>query len=115
MPATALDVVSVDPDRAFDLYAELRESDDGIHEADGVGTFCFRYDDVVKIFSSPDELSSEIFLPSPQAIHDESDPDQARAVETVSRILLFLDRPAHTRLRSLVKHAFFPRALELWQ
>lgn len=115
MTLAGFDLQSIDAPKMHGVFAAMREDGDGVHAVDSLGTLFFRYDDVMQIFSMPDEFSSAIFLGGPQAAHDEGSARQRLAVDTVGNILLFLDAPAHTRLRSLVRHAFSAKAILLWE
>lgn len=113
--AAGFDLSHIDAPAMHAVFAAMREEGDGIHTVEPLGTMFFRYADVAEIFAKPEQLSSAIFLDGPQAEHDAGDARQSLAVETVGNILLFLDAPSHTRLRSLVRHAFSAKAILLWQ
>jgi cytochrome P450 len=112
---TTLDPTALDQSSIHELFAGMRESGDGIHEIEGLGTLFFRYADAAKVLASPQLFSSSIFEGSPHAAYDPDDPSQARTIRAMARVIVFLDPPAHTRVRKLLQHAFTPRAIALWQ
>jgi cytochrome P450 len=69
----------------------------------------FRYADVASLLRDPRVSSRRV-----GAIMAGERPDEAMAAfgRAISRWMLFLDPPDHTRLRSLVNRAFVPRAVE---
>lgn len=100
-------------DTIHERYAQLRESEGGVHFDDEVNAvFVMRYKDVETVFRHSEAFSNDTFWSSPAAIHDPADPRQVRFIEHFQNFLLFLDAPKHTRIRNIVRSAFTPAAVQ---
>lgn len=112
MPATEPDLLS--PAAIEDPYAvfgALRE-EDPVHWNEGQRSWVLtRYEDVAAAFTDARLSSNRV-----QAVYDSKlSPAERESRAPTFRILadwmVFLDPPAHTRMRNLVKRAFTPRAV----
>ncbi len=100
----------------FPLYDELRELGGGVHRFDPIDAyFVFRYADIERTNSDHEHFSSDIFWQSPSSHHNPDDPEHRRFVAFNSRLMVFKDPPAHTRLRNAVRAGFTPRAVARWR
>ncbi|MFC5064625.1 cytochrome P450 [Actinomycetospora atypica] len=100
----------------YPIYAELRESGDGIHWSDLLQAYLVtRYADVRRIGADPKVFSSDLFFDSAPGIHDPSDPEHVRYIDAASRLFMFADPPAHTRIRSTFRHAFTAHGVARWR
>lgn len=99
-------------DDPYAYFGALRESDPVHWNASHKSWIVTRYDDVAAGLRDP-RLSSNRIAPYqlPSGGEDEPTPYQ-RILESLSRWLVFLDPPEHTRLRKLVQRAFTPRTVE---
>jgi len=101
---------------AYPTYAELREIGDGVHWADALQAYIVcRYDDVRRIAADHKTFSSDLFYNSAPSWHNASDQEHLRYLDAASRLFMFADPPAHTRIRSSFRHAFTPQAVESWR
>lgn len=96
----------------YRLYHQLRAHDPVFWDA-GMGAWVLtRYDDVQAVLRDA-RFSKERFPTDasqfPEAIREQG----AAILRTLSRQMLFLDAPDHTRLRKLVSQAFTPRRVAL--
>jgi cytochrome P450 len=100
----------------YPVYAELRETGDGVHWCDVLqGYLVCRYDDVRYLGSDPRKFSSDIFYDSSPSWHDPSNSEHLRFLDSASRLFMFSDPPVHTRIRSSFRHVFTPRAIAAWE
>src|SRR5271170_5338962 len=107
--SSLLDGSVADP---YPVYEELRELGDGIHWSEEMQAYVVcRYEDVRKIGADASVFSSDVFLQSPQSVHDPADPGQRRFVDIQSRLFMLSDPPIHTRIRSSFRKAFTPAAM----
>jgi cytochrome P450 len=94
----------------YPLYRQLRESDPVVES--GLGAwFVLRHADAVSILRDHERFSVD---------HANAQPNDMPMMENVGpserglqNVMLFMDPPDHTRLRSLVNKAFTPRSIEL--
>ncbi len=100
----------------FPYYDALREMGDGVHEAEILqAVLVTRYDDLRKIGSDPKTFSSDIFFLTGPGIHDPTDPEHRRFIETARRLFMASDPPRHTQVRSTFRHAFTPDTVRRWR
>ena len=100
----------------YPVYADLRESGDGIHWSGLLGGYLMtRYEDVRRVGADATTFSSDLFFDSPPSIHDPDDPEHRRFIDAAARLFMFADPPAHTRIRSTFRHAFTPQAVRGWR
>lgn len=113
---TFADLLTTPPEQAHEMYRELREAGDGVHlDADtGVGLVT-RYADLWRMYRDAKTYSADVYWRSPLSAHNADDPAQVRFINHMQHFLLFLDPPAHTRLRNLARHAFTPRSVARMQ
>lgn len=110
----AVEELLFDPFRAdvradpYPVYARLRE-EDPVHWSPFGVWLVSRYDDVASILRDP-RFSNDMRNASGNPLLDEERTKEL--LERRSRVMLFVDPPDHTRLRSLVNRAFTPRILE---
>jgi cytochrome P450 len=96
----------------YPLYARLREEDPVHWDSDANNVWVLtRHADVVASLRDP-RFSAQRFMPSDEWIPEELRARLGRALYAVSRQLLFIDPPDHTRLRGLANRAFLPRVVE---
>lgn len=116
-PASALgDLFGGQAEDPYPLYAELRESGDGIHWSDVLQAYLVtRYADVRHVGSDPKTFSSDLFYDSAPSIHDPQDAEHLRFLDAASRLFMFADPPAHTRIRSTFRHAFTVHGVARWR
>jgi cytochrome P450 len=89
----------------YPLFRRLRQEDPVHQDAGGRGWIVSRYDDVEKVLA--DRRFSAQRVPARQG------PDTLSAVQAaLSRQMIFLDPPDHTRLRSLFTKTFTPQRME---
>lgn len=93
----------------YPWYRRLRDEDPVHEDPHGHGWLVTRYDDVVAVLD--DEHFSAERLPA----NDGQDASAQPVMQTLSRQMLFLDPPDHTRLRKLFAKAFTPRRLEAFR
>jgi cytochrome P450 len=107
-----IDLLIAPQERIYDVYADLRESGDGVHidPLTGLG-FVTRYEDLNRIFRDPKTYSSDVYWKIPFPIYDPQNPVQSHVVSVVEKILLVLDPPLHTRRRGLTSRALNAQAL----
>jgi cytochrome P450 len=91
----------------YPLFRQMRLEDPIHQDPQGQGWMVTRYEDVSSVLS--DRRFSAERLASNRNSEDRQDSVQA----ALSRQMLFLDPPDHTRLRGLFTKAFTPRRLEL--
>jgi len=114
---TALDLFDpatrVDP---YPLYEHLRNTSIGIHRLEPINGWLFmRYDDTQELLKNRDQWSSDFFNTDIGfGVHDPQNPAHRRWAAIASQNLLASDPPKHTRLRTLLSHAFSGRALRAW-
>jgi cytochrome P450 len=90
----------------YPLFRRLRHEDPVHEDAGGRGWIVSRYDDVEKVLGDR-RCSAQRVLSARQA------PDTLSAVQAaLSRQMIFLDPPDHTRLRSLFTKTFTPQRME---
>lgn len=107
-----IDLLIAPQERIYNLYADLRESGDGVH-IDTLTDLAFvtRYEDLNRIFRDPRTYSSDVYWKIPFPIYDPQSRVQSRVVSIVEKFLLVLDPPVHTRLRSLASRVLNAQAL----
>jgi cytochrome P450 len=100
----------------YPLYEALRETGDGIYRLEALNGWLFtRYADVEDILKDRSSWSSDYFgTDIGMGSHDPSNPTHRRWAAIASQNLLATDPPKHTRLRTLLSHAFSARALRAW-
>ncbi|MDV6247443.1 cytochrome P450 [Rhodococcus opacus] len=104
------------PEDPAPLYDELRELGDGVHYfPPAQAWFAFRYDDAQTIARHDGIFSSDFFDQAPMGIHDPNDPEHVRFIDFSRRLMAFNDAPRHTALRSVVRKAFTPNAVNRWR
>jgi cytochrome P450 PksS len=94
------------------LYREIRAAQP-VYRALGPATgrpfwFITRYEDCVTALKSSDYIKDSVKVLPPEEIEKYSNP----MLEPISRHMLNVDPPDHTRLRGLVHKAFTPRMIE---
>lgn len=103
-------------DDPYPVYAELRETADGIHWSDVLQAYLVtRYDDVRKIGADPKTYSSDVFYDSAPSAHDPDNTEHLRFLDIASRLFMFADPPVHTRIRSTFRHAFTVQGVQQWR
>jgi cytochrome P450 len=91
----------------FPLYDWIRENDP-VHRAPDGNWVLVRYEDCRNVLRDPRFSSNPATLSPEIAEHIRNSPVR----QVGSRLMMFLDPPDHTRLRSLVSQAFTPRVME---
>ena len=100
----------------YPVYAELRETGDGIHWSDVLQAYVVtRYADVRRIGGDAATFSSDVFYDSAPSLHNPQDPEHLRFLDAASRLFMFADPPVHTRIRSTFRHVFTVRAVQDWR
>jgi cytochrome P450 len=99
-------------DDPYPLYRALREAAP-VHKAHIDDEFepwvCSRFDDVAHVLGH----RAASTRPDLEGGWGDATPEEAAGVlQIMSRVLLFMDAPEHTRIRRLVNKAFTPRAVE---
>lgn len=94
----------------YRLYDRLR-ADPVVHSAAAEAWVVTRHSDVVDILRAPTGWSSD-FRRSTNFQREVANGRSTGLTDMLSLVLLFMDPPAHTRLRSLVAKAFTPRAVQ---
>ena len=96
----------------YSYLADLRESAP-LHRDERLGAWCvLRYDDVRDAFRDS-RLSSDRVSPYFERRRMDGVAQRERATfEVLTRWIVFIDPPRHTRMRKLVDYAFRPRAVE---
>jgi cytochrome P450 len=118
--STAKDLISAiatggvqDP---FPLYDHLREIDQGVHWADELGGWlCTRYDDVRRVYTEHQTFSSDTYSDLHDAVYGPAVGEHRRFLDIFLQQFMLTDPPAHTEIRSLLRSAFTPRALQRWR
>jgi cytochrome P450 len=96
----------------YPFYSRLREADPVHWDEENNGMWVLtRHADVVAMLRDP-RFSAQRFTPSIDWIPDDLRERLGHALYAISRQLLFLDPPDHTRLRGLANRAFLPRVVE---
>lgn len=99
----------------YPFYAWLREAEPLHYEplgADGRGMWVLtRYNDVRTVLSDPRFGAEQFSLPV-DWMPDDLEPTLGAAAQAIGLQLLFTNPPEHTRLRSIMNHAFVPRMIE---
>nr|MBF6591934.1 cytochrome P450 [Ktedonobacterales bacterium] len=96
----------------YPFYARLREQAPVHWDAEAESTWVLtRHADVVASLRDP-RFSAQRFTATDEWMPDELRPTLGKALHAISRQLLFIDPPDHTRLRGLANHAFLPRVVE---
>lgn len=100
----------------YEIYADLRESDEGVHYLAPLDFWvALRYDDVMRLNRERKKWSSDLFVEGQGfGTYDKDDPVHQRYAEVASRNLMINDPPDHTRLRGLLNHAFAGKATKQW-
>jgi len=113
-PAAALLSESLkDP---YPVYNELRELDGGVHWVPELnGVLVTRYEDVRRLGSDFETFSNDFFFESAAGHHDPSSAIERSFVEVNQKCLIFTDPPVHTRLRTVLRRGFTPKALRSWR
>ncbi len=91
----------------YPFYRRLQAEAPVLWDEDGGSWVVSRYADVVALLRDP-RLTAERILPE-----GDDDPTVNAVARVLSRQMLFLDPPDHTRLRGLVNKAFTPRRIEV--
>jgi len=100
----------------FPLYNELRELDEGVHWAEELGGWlCTRYHDVRRIYTDPGTFSNDYYSDLSEAMYGPPLGIHRRFTEITSLQFMLNDPPRHTEIRSILRKAFTPRALERWR
>jgi cytochrome P450 len=100
----------------FPLYDTIRELGSGVHWSNALNAWVVgRYDDVHAMFSDPVTFSNDYFYEMPTGIHDPDNPEHKRYIAINSQQFMVMDPPEHTRIRSIFRGAFTPRAVSRWQ
>ncbi len=94
-------------DNPYPLFQRMRLEDPIHRDPEALGWMVTRYDDVSAV------LSDRRFSAERLASNRNADERQGSVQAALSRQMLFLDPPDHTRLRGLFTKAFTPRRLEL--
>lgn len=93
----------------YPLYAQLR-TEDPVHWDPYLHAWVVtRYEDVVSVF----QLFSAARTPTPERLAEIGLSQLAPLARLMVRQMLFLDPPAHTRIRGLASRAFTPRRVEV--
>jgi cytochrome P450 len=101
--------VVADPHPAFH---ELRAADP-VHWSETHRAWMLtRYDDVLAAFRDDDTLSADRITPLAERLKPEDRERYSLVYDLLANWMVFLDPPAHDRLRRLVNRAFTPRAVE---
>src|SRR5579863_9018888 len=101
-------VLRADP---YPLYALLRQRDP-VHWEESWGQWVLtRYADVINALRDP-RLSAALFAGEGDAVPAHARETAAIVAHSHALQVLFLDPPAHTRVRALLAKAFTPRSVE---
>lgn len=93
----------------YPLFHRLR-SEDPVHWDPFLHAWVVtRYSDVVKVLHQ----YSAVRTPTPQQLSDMGLASLTPLAQVMVKQMLFLDPPAHTRIRSLASHAFTPQRVEV--
>jgi cytochrome P450 len=95
----------------YGLYAELRAAGPVVHSATAEAWVLSRHAEVVDVLRAPSGWSSD-FRRSTNYQREVARGRPTGLADMLSMVLLFMDPPAHTRMRSLVAKAFTPRAVQ---
>ncbi len=95
----------------YKLYARLREADPVFWDEQLGGWVLTSYNDVVAMLRDP-RLSAQRFITDSEWMPPEMVEALGSPMRALTRQMLFLDPPDHTRLRGLVSKAFTPRVIE---
>jgi cytochrome P450 len=113
-PAAAL--LSAELKDPYPLYNELRELDGGVHWVPEMNGFLVtRYEDVRRLGNDFETFSNDYFFQSAAGHHDPSSAVERSFVEVNQKCLIFADPPVHTRLRTVLRQGFTPKALQSWR
>ncbi|WP_144158424.1 cytochrome P450 [Paraburkholderia sp. BCC1885] len=93
----------------YPWYRRLRDEDPVHEDPRGHGWLVTRYDDVVAV------LDDARFSAERLTACNEQDASAQLVMQTLSRQMLFLDPPDHTRLRKLFAKSFTPRRIEAFR
>lgn len=97
----------------YPYYSRLREEHPIVRDPSGAWIVS-RYQDIVSLLSESEGLSSRI--DALRSLRPDADhPDISRGFDTLPRMFLFADPPAHTRLRALINKAFTPGRIQAMQ
>src|SRR5271169_5377111 len=92
----------------YPLYRRLRTEDPVLWDPFLHAWVVTRYDDVVQVLLD----FSALRTPTPEQLTDMGLPDLSPIASVMVKHMLFMDPPAHTRLRGLCSQAFTPRRVE---
>ena len=92
----------------YPLYRRLRTEDPVLWDPFLHAWVVTRYDDVVQVLLD----FSALRTPTPEQLTDMGLPDLSPIAQVMVKQMLFMDPPAHTRLRGLCSQAFTPRRVE---
>ncbi len=95
----------------YELYRRLREADPVYWDERANGWVLTRYIDVAAALRDA-RFSAAGFMEDISWIPDEMRPMLEPPIRALTRQMLFMDPPDHTRLRGLVAKAFTPRVIE---
>ncbi len=95
----------------YSLYKQLRMEDPVLWDEGARGWVLTGYTAVVATLRDP-RLSAERFMMDTSWVPEELRETLEPPIHALTRQMLFLDPPDHTRLRSLVAKAFTPRVVE---
>lgn len=113
-PAAAL--LSGELNDPYPVYNELRETDGGVHWVPELNAYLVtRYDDARAMGGDLATFSNDYFSASAAGRHDAAIATERRFAEINEKCLIFTDPPVHTRLRTVMRAAFTPKALERWR
>ena len=95
----------------YELYRRLREADPVYRDERASAWVLTRYGDVAAALRDA-RFSAAGFMEDISWIPDEMRPVLEPPIRALTRQMLFMDPPDHTRLRGLVARAFTPRVIE---
>ncbi|MBV9259457.1 MAG: cytochrome P450 [Ktedonobacteraceae bacterium] len=95
----------------YPFYSQLRSQDPIFWDEQSTAWVLTRYSDAASILRDPRFSAARLNIGT-EWIPEESQAKLAPPVRALSRQMLFLDPPDHTRLRGLVSKAFTPRVVE---
>lgn len=100
----------------FPLYETARELDTGVHWSSILnGWVICRYADVHAMCCDHETFSNDYFYEMPNGVHNPAMEEHRRYIAISSQQFMVTDPPIHTRIRSVFRGAFTPRAINSWK
>ncbi|OLP67093.1 Cytochrome P450(MEG) [Bacillus pumilus] len=90
-----------DPYHPFDWYTKMREESPVYFDEDSQTWSVFSYEEAKRVASDKDSFSSQ--------------PPKDQMGNSLTKTMVMMDPPKHTRIRSIVSKAFTPRVMKAWE